>query len=896
MDNTKLDKLGYLLSEPRYKTKSTISPVEPSDDLFTTPISSGGYFGYYLEQGSENLNEFHLIRTYRQMSLLPEVDSAIDDIINESINSDMSQPPVAIDLQNLKTSDKVKKKIREEFEYVLRLLDFDDKSHQIFRKWYVDGRLFFHKIIDVDKPNEGIKELRYIDPLKIKKVRVKKPKKDKLDKKTRLDFGTIDEFYIYKPDGFLNKYLATNAGTKSIPITKDSITFVPSGATDYNNNMVVSYLHKAIKASNQLQMLEDSIVIYRLCLVGDTRVSTPTGYKYIMDLNPGDTVYCFDNRQDNLVTTRVTNKWLTGVKKTFTVKSKHHSVTGTDTHPVLVRDLKTNEVTYIPIKDLKEKQHCFVYIKPKEKTQKTLIPAPREIEYKKYNNSDVNLPEYVDDDFAKFFGFLTIGGKVDKHHIQFSPKEDTKNKKYADTLKRYFGNCNYYPEKGETYSNYTSNNTLGAKVLNLLGLAKNSEDKKIPEWVFTSSDSIKKSFIEGLLDAQGIYKDSVEGYFAELKLTNKKLIEDVKEIWTSLGMGSSLIKYEKNKVVDSNNNPLPDSESWTVYLSEYPLPRFEKITSISEADEEPVYDIEVEHEKHNFVANGIVVHNSRAPERRIFYVDVGNLPTPKAEQYMKQIMNRYRTKIQYDANTGYIRDGKKHMSMLEDFFIPRKDGSKGTEIDTLPPGQQISELADLEYFQKKLYEALNVPPSRMQQESTFNIGKGSEIARDELKFAKFVARLRKQFSHLFLDILKSQLILKKVISAKDWDDYKEHIQFDYLFDNHYNELKNIEILTERLTAVSALDAYVGKYFSHRYVLSNILKLTDGEIEEIQKQIKEEDEKQMFLSKDEKMALEQQAMEGDMGQPGEEVSSGSEGQEAPVGNDINSKFRAAFGER
>lgn len=553
MDNTKLDKLGYLLSEPRYKTKGTISPVEPTDDLYTTPISSGGYFGYYLEQGAENLNEFHLIRTYRQMALLPEVDSAIDDIINESINSDIKQPPVLIDLQNLKASDKVKKRIREEFDYALRLLDFDDKAHQIFRRWYVDGRLFFHKIIDVDKPDEGIKELRYIDPLKIKKVRVKRPKKDKTDKLSMLDFGKIDEFYIYKPNGFLNKYLATNTSTKSVPITKDAITFVPSGATDYNNNMVVSYLHKAIKASNQLQMLEDSIVIYRL---------------------------------------------------------------------------------------------------------------------------------------------------------------------------------------------------------------------------------------------------------------------------------------------------------------------------------------------------------SRSPERRIFYIDVGNLPTPKAEQYMKQIMNRYRTKIQYDATTGYIRDGKKHMSMLEDFFIPRKDGSKGTEIDTLAAGQNLGELADLEYFQKKLYEALNVPPSRLQQDSTFNIGKGSEIARDELKFAKFVARLRKQFSHLFLDILKSQLILKKVVSSKDWDEYKEHIQFDYLFDNHYNELKNLEILTERLTAVSALDAYVGKYFSHRYVLKNILKLTDREVDEIQEQIKDEEEKQLFLSKDEKMALEQQAMEAEMGAAGEAPPEGEEGQPAmpPGGGDINDKFRAAFGEK
>jgi hypothetical protein len=230
---------------------------------------------------------------------------------------------------------------------------------------------------------------------------------------------------------------------------------------------------------------------------------------------------------------------------------------------------------------------------------------------------------------------------------------------------------------------------------------------------------------------------------------------------------------------------------------------------------------------------------SRAPERRIFYIDVGNLPKNKAEQYLREVMGRYRNKLVYDANTGEIKDDKKFMSMLEDFWLPRREGGRGTEITTLPGGQNLGELEDVKYFQKKLYKALNVPSSRLETETTFNIGRAAEITRDEVKFQKFVARLRKRFSELFTDLLKTQLVLKGVITLEEWEEMKEHVQFDYIADNYFSEMKEIEIRNERMNQVAAMDPFVGKYFSVEYMRRQVLKQTDQEIKEIDEQIESE---------------------------------------------------------
>ena len=468
---------------------------------------SSGFFGSYVDLEGVYRTEFELIKRYREMALHPEVDSAIEDIVNEAIVSDTNDSPVQIDLDNLNASDGIKKKIRSEFKYILDLLDFDKKSHEIYRNWYIDGRLFYHKIIDLKNPQEGIQELRYIDAMKMRFIRQQKKKagdkqnifqKMTSDNPMDYDFPEIEEYFIYNPKITYPTGNPTQTGqSQGIKIAKDSITYCTSGLVDRNKGNTLSYLHKAIKSLNQLRMIEDSLVIYRL---------------------------------------------------------------------------------------------------------------------------------------------------------------------------------------------------------------------------------------------------------------------------------------------------------------------------------------------------------SRAPERRIFYIDVGNLPKVKAEQYLRDVMMRYRNKLVYDANTGEIRDDKKYMAMLEDFWLPRREGGRGTEITTLPGGQNLGEITDIEYFKKKLYRSLNVPPSRMDGEGGFNLGRSSEILRDELKFTKFVGRLRKRFSNMFNDMLRTQLILKNIITPEDWEVMSEHIQYDFLYDNHFSELKDSELLNERLNMIQAAEPYVGKYFSQDYVRRKILRQTDVEIIEQDEIIKKEIEK------------------------------------------------------
>ena len=486
-------------NQKKKKQQGLISPVAPNNDDGTVTISAGGYYGQYVDMEGVSRNEFEQIRKYREVSLHPEVDSAIDEVVNEAIVADGDDSPVEIELSNLEQSESIKKRIREEFNEIKRLLQFDKKCYHIFRRWYIDGRLYYHKVIDVAKPTEGIQELRYIDPLKIKKMREvkKKPAQGSADKTKILNYGDVNEYYLYNPKGVFNHKAAVSlAGNDQlgVKIAPDAITFCTSGLMDMNQNLPLSYLHKALKAVNQLRMIEDSLVIYRM---------------------------------------------------------------------------------------------------------------------------------------------------------------------------------------------------------------------------------------------------------------------------------------------------------------------------------------------------------SRAPERRIFYIDVGNLPKVKAEQYLREVMSRYRNKLVYDASTGEIRDDKKFMSMLEDFWLPRREGGRGTEITTLPGAQNLGELKDVEYFLKKLYKSLNLPPSRVGEEKGFSLGRSNEILRDELKFIKFVGRLRKQFSHLFNDMLKTQLILKGVITTDDWEMMEQHIQYDYLFDNHFTELKEIEMIGERLNLVERMQPFMGVYYSNDYIKRQILQQKESEIEEIRIQIDKE---------------------------------------------------------
>jgi hypothetical protein len=495
---------GFSIEDNEKKSKSVVSPVPQNNEDGVDNYIASGFYGSYVDIEGVYRTEFDLLKRYREMALHPECDGAIEDVVNEAIVSDLYDSPIEIELSNLNATDKLKKAIREEFKYIKELLDFDKKSHEIFRNWYVDGRLYYHKVIDLKKPQEGIKELRYIDPMKMRFVRQEK-KKDKnilgpnipgRDESKNGIAPEIEEYFLYTPKAQYptNSYSSGSGASKGTKIAKDAITYCTSGLVDRNKGTILSYLHKAIKALNQLRMIEDSLVIYRL---------------------------------------------------------------------------------------------------------------------------------------------------------------------------------------------------------------------------------------------------------------------------------------------------------------------------------------------------------SRAPERRIFYIDVGNLPKVKAEQYLRDVMMRYRNKLVYDANTGEVRDDKKFMAMLEDFWLPRREGGRGTEISTLPGGQNLGELADIEYFQKKLYRALGVPESRIAAEGGFNLGRSSEILRDELKFSKFVGRLRKRFAQMFNDMLKTQLILKNIVSLEDWEEISDHIQYDFLYDNQFAELKETEMLNERLGVLATIEPYIGKYYSQEWVRRKVLRQTDSEMVEMDEQIEQE---------------------------------------------------------
>ena len=472
------------------KNKRSFALPEPEDGALEVG-AAGGAYGTYVDLEGVAKNEQELIRKYREMATFPECDQAIDDVVNDAIVASREESPVSINLEKSNLSDNIRESIKEEFIELVRLLDFRKVGFELFRKWYVDGRLYFHIIIDTKNPKRGILELRPIDPLKIKKVR--QPIVVQGPQGAELDTSEFQEYYVFNERG-----IAGGSGGATVQISNDSISYVHSGVLDADRKIVLSHLHKAIKPLNQLRMLEDAVVIYRI---------------------------------------------------------------------------------------------------------------------------------------------------------------------------------------------------------------------------------------------------------------------------------------------------------------------------------------------------------SRAPERRIFYIDVGNLPKIKAEQYLRDIMNKYKNKLVYDSNTGEVKDERKHMSMLEDYWLPRREGGRGTEITTLPGGENLGELADVDYFKTKLYKALNVPPSRLEQDSGFILGRAEEISRDEVKFTRFVERLRARFNILFNDLLEKQLLLKGIVSSQDWLMIKDQIIYEWQTDSHFAELKDAQMMKERLSILTSdmgyRDDVVGKFFSIEYINKKVLKLTQEEIDAIQDQIEKE---------------------------------------------------------
>jgi len=457
--------------------------VPPQTDDGAIEVAPGGSYGTFVDLDGTAKSEAELVTRYREMSMQPECDAAVEDVINESIVME-EESPIEIVLDNLKQPNSIKNKIREEFETVLDMLDFGNKGYDIFKRWYVDGRLYHHIIINDKDPRDGIKELRYIDPRKIRKVREKVKSKDPRTGATIYN-KEQKEYYLYNPKGI------SSSATQGIKIATDSISHIHSGLMDSKNKMILGHLNKAVKPLNQLRMLEDATVIYRL---------------------------------------------------------------------------------------------------------------------------------------------------------------------------------------------------------------------------------------------------------------------------------------------------------------------------------------------------------ARAPERRIFYIDVGNLPKMKAEQYLRDMMVKHKNKLVYDASTGEVRDDRKFMTMLEDFWLPRRDGGRGTEITTLPGGQNLGEMDDVDYFRRKLYKSLNVPVTRMESDTQFNMGRSSEITRDEIKFNKFIKRLRTRFTHLFEGLLEIQLVLKGVLSRADWEEMRNNIHYDFKEDNYFSELKQTEIMTERLRLAGEIDPLVGKYYSMKWVRENVLRMTEDEITQVDKEL------------------------------------------------------------
>ena len=476
------------------KLQSVVPPTDNDGAGYVT--ATAGHFGQYINmEGDESKDNHHLILRYRGVAMHPEVDMAIDEIVNESISASELQSSVEISLDDIEAGEKIKEQIREEFENIVGMLRFNEVGHEIFRSWYVDGRIYHHLLVNESNPKAGIQEIRNIDSVKIRKVREVKYKKDPQTAVKIVD--KVEEYYIYE-----DKPGQTQTGVK---LSNDSISYVTSGLLDETKKKVVSHLHKALKPINQLRMMEDSLVIYRL---------------------------------------------------------------------------------------------------------------------------------------------------------------------------------------------------------------------------------------------------------------------------------------------------------------------------------------------------------ARAPERRIFYIDVGNLPRGKAEQYMQDIMTKYRNKLVYDASTGQIKDDREHMSMLEDFWLPRRENGRGTEISTLPGGENLGQIDDIIYFQKRLYRSLNVPVNRLEQEAQFSLGRSTEISRDEVKFQKFVDRLRRRFSWVFLGILKKQLIIKGIITEEDWEEWKDNIYVDFVKDNHFTELKEMEILRERIGIMNEITQYVGEYYSKEWVMRNVLRMSDEDIDNMKKEIDKEIKSGEIEDKDE----------------------------------------------
>jgi len=787
MENNRLLRLFGFKIGKKDEEKDLVQPsfTPPNNDDGALTVTSAAQFGVSaIDLDGSAKNEIELITRYREMAMQPEVESAIDDIVNESIVHDDNGKSIELIMDELKQPEKIKKAISEEFKNILKLLNFNNIGTDIFRRYYVDGRLFYHVIVDIENPQKGIQELRYIDPRKIRKIREIRKQKDP---ETGVEIIIkSNEYYLYSEKIVSNPSgtLQPSSSLIGVKISPDSIVNVNSGLMDAKRNMVISYLQK--------------------CIAENERIRTINGWKSVKDVVAGDIVYSYDIDNNVFVETKVVNQWKTGNKELVEIFTKHSSLKCTPDHPILVKE--SNEIKYVFAESLIPKKHkiklfnhqlrneeikfpklsrelvskvsnpeewiefdfigkkkfiyeiaekynqnkhkiySFVYGNQPLETSlaKQIIaefPVSLQLEekYSGYWQNDINIPEYIDEDFAKLFGFLLGDGWVNTYTIGFAEGvNETQNEYYASLMTKYFGNCNRIvnTSRKSNYKSWYSNNTLGCELLKTMGFISGAKNKRIPNWVFESKPSIKLAVIEGFHDADGCDRSKMSGgiWSSSIGLCNENLIKDIKELWTSLGYSSGKIRHTKvkSKYICGSKNLTPDTEHWTIYLSKKLLPEWENVIAIKQLEEkQDVFELEVEDKNHNFVVNGVVVKNcikplnqlrmiedaiviyrlSRASERLIFYIDVGSLPKLKAEQYIRDIMTKYKNKIVYDSETGSVRDDRRHLSLTENYWLPRRCISLNSKIKLLDGRDETLKTLIKEFEEGKQNWTYSVAPN-----------------------------------------------------------------------------------------------------------------------------------------------------------------------------------------
>ncbi len=790
--------------------------------------------------------------------------------------------------------------IKDELKWLFfhrKMLNFDQKRlWNIAKQLYLNGDHFNEIIMNPDNPKDGIQNLVPLPPDSMYRIETTKGRLIEFQQsKEGPDYQSLARVDVSKAtESELQQGTAIRFAPYQVvhfKIGDDRKTFYPYG---------VSLVEAARGPAHQLRLMEDAMVVYRLCLIGDTRVRTKESWKYIKDVKIGDDVFSY-TPEGQIIPTKVTWHVNNGVQKVYRVKSDHIEITGTATHPVLVN--RDGIIQYVDIKDIQPKRDQFIITTRKAVNEKTIIPkffgekwaklslsqqlsfkklpfnksqlmrecseivnlAPNRIKQFLYSkgkalplekakvicdkfnldsddltvinkgeiNSDrINVPEYVTEEFAELFGFLIGDGSIKKENnycLCFAAGEYPElNEKYAKLMETYFGRVHFEKDKRskKNLGNYCVSSVTACKILRNLGYISGDKNKRIPNWVFTSSLKIRKAFIKGLADADAHVRNLQSGLWtAEFEMCNKQLIEDIKELWNSIGLCTGLIRYRKreggHEIVAGRK--MKETESWAVYISERELPEYEKIQHIEYAGEEEVYDITVDNDLHNFIANCTPVHNTRAPERRVFYIDVGQLAPYRAEAFIERLKDQFRKKKVSRGGTGAsaVEERWHAPAADEDYWVPIRPNTN-TRIETLPGAANLGEIDDAVYFRNKLYTALNFPKNYFNQDDP-GVTRITLSAQD-VKFARMIERLQSYIEDGLWAIADRHLKLRGFP-----EDTYEDLEIKMTPPSDWRELSRAEVVNNRISVASQLKG--SQLYGDYDILVDILKITPDEAKE-----------------------------------------------------------------